>query len=77
MSRNAYASSLRTLEGLFQTKSTASVGGSGSTANANQEGDDESAINPVPVDSIAEIVGVEIVTKDVPGSPSKRVPERR
>lgn len=75
MSRNAYASSLRTLEGLFQTKSTASVGGSGSTAN--QEGDDESAINPVPVDSIAEIVGVEIVTKDVPGSPSKRVPERR
>lgn len=75
MSQNDYASSLRTLRGPFRTKSTPSVGGSGSTAN--QEGEGESAINPSLMDSATKNLEAEIVTKDVPGSPSKRPQKRR
>lgn len=74
MSRSAYASSLRTLGGVYKTKSPASVGSSGS--NANQEGEGESAISPGS-EPVIENVGAEVIPQDLPDSPPRRVPKRK
>lgn len=67
MSKSAYAFSLKTLGGVFKTKSQASIGGS---VSGHQEGEGKSAVNP----GTEPILGgreVEAATQDALDSPPK------
>lgn len=73
MSQSAYATSLRTLGGPYQTRGSASDGGSGSVANQEQEG--ESTINPVQ-ENVQERAEPVVIPED-PDSPSRRASKRK
>lgn len=72
ISINAYASSLKTLGGVFKTKSQASVGGS---VSGHKEGEGESAINP-RTEPVLGNLDAEVATTDIPDSPPRRVQKK-